>query len=306
MRPALSKSLALVTTTCLVFAALVGIEGASASATQPQNRVSLENRTLVLHTAKPADAKPTPSASPVFESDNESHGDSNHEASENANDDKTSVAVNFNIASLFVLYDGNSHAVQYTVTARNGNPIPATITYNGSASAPSAVGHYTVTVTCHSDAYTCINASAILVIAKGLQAILVSSATDLVVGDTQTLTATGGLSGNPVTLVSNSPAVCSVTGFTITALAAGTCNLQLNQAGNDNYEPASPVSVNFTVTAPVVVPPVTPSPTPTTTPTPVVTPTPTPTATPTPTVAPTQTPTLRQFSLRRRQSWRQA
>jgi len=60
------------------------------------------------------------------------------------------------------------------------------------------------------------------------------------------LTATGGASGNPVTF-STTSAACSVTGTTVTLASAGTCAIHANQAGNANYNAASPVTQSFTI-----------------------------------------------------------
>ena len=63
-----------------------------------------------------------------------------------------------------------------------------------------------------------------------------SAPASLQVGGTGTVSATGGGSGNAVTFsVPATTTVCSVTGNTVTALAAGTCTVQADQAGNSNY-----------------------------------------------------------------------
>jgi hypothetical protein len=57
-------------------------------------------------------------------------------------------------------------------------------------------------------------------------------------------------SGLPVTLVSNSIAVCTVSGtgpFTIALLSAGNCSLTAAQGGNGNYAAATPVNASFVV-----------------------------------------------------------
>jgi hypothetical protein len=61
-----------------------------------------------------------------------------------------------------------------------------------------------------------------------------------------TVSATGGGSGNPVTFSSSSSA-CSVAGTTVTLVAAGTCAIQADQAGNANYLAAAPVTQSFTI-----------------------------------------------------------
>ncbi len=55
------------------------------------------------------------------------------------------------------------------------------------------------------------------------------------------LSATGGGSGNPVVFSSGSPQVCTVSGSTVTYIAAGTCVIDANQAGNDRYADAPQV-----------------------------------------------------------------
>jgi alpha-tubulin suppressor-like RCC1 family protein len=50
-----------------------------------------------------------------------------------------------------------------------------------------------------------------------------------------------------VSLTTTTPAVCTVAGTSASVLAAGTCTLTANQAGNDNFNAATLVSVSFTV-----------------------------------------------------------
>jgi hypothetical protein len=59
-----------------------------------------------------------------------------------------------------------------------------------------------------------------------------------------TATATSGLT---VSFASTTPAICSVSGATATVLAAGTCSITANQAGNSNYNPAPEVSQSFEI-----------------------------------------------------------
>lgn len=65
-------------------------------------------------------------------------------------------------------------------------------------------------------------------------------------GPTYNVTASAS-SGLPVTFSSGSPAVCSVSGATVSFLSPGTCTLHANQAGNGSYSPAPQVSQSFTV-----------------------------------------------------------
>lgn len=62
------------------------------------------------------------------------------------------------------------------------------------------------------------------------------------------ISATGGDSGNPVTLNSTTSGICTVSGSTVTLVSAGTCTIAANQTGNDNYNTATEVSGTITVT----------------------------------------------------------
>ncbi len=55
-------------------------------------------------------------------------------------------------------------------------------------------------------------------------------------------------SGLPVSFNSQTTPVCTVSGSTVTLVAAGTCTIQATQAGNASYGPATPVSQSFQVT----------------------------------------------------------
>jgi hypothetical protein len=54
-------------------------------------------------------------------------------------------------------------------------------------------------------------------------------------------------SGDPVVISSSTQSVCSVAGGTVTFNANGTCTLSFNDAGNANYNAATPVQQTFTV-----------------------------------------------------------
>jgi len=84
-------------------------------------------------------------------------------------------------------------------------------------------------------------------IVQANQAISFTPSTSGTVGDTITLSATGGKSGNAVTFASNTTAICTVSGNTLSLIAAGTCTVVANQAGNGNYNAAPSVTANITV-----------------------------------------------------------
>lgn len=67
------------------------------------------------------------------------------------------------------------------------------------------------------------------------------------VGETSTLMASGGASGNAVQFSTTTPTICSVSSSTVTALAAGDCYVRANQAGNDNFNAAAEASLTIVV-----------------------------------------------------------
>jgi hypothetical protein len=64
---------------------------------------------------------------------------------------------------------------------------------------------------------------------------------------TFTVTATAS-SGLPVNIASQTPAICSISGGTVTLLVVGTCILNANQSGDGVYAPAATVSQSFAIT----------------------------------------------------------
>lgn len=67
------------------------------------------------------------------------------------------------------------------------------------------------------------------------------------VGGTATLSASGGGSGNPVVFSSQTPAVCTVSGSTVTGVGAGTCTVAANQAAGGIFGAAPEVTQSFDV-----------------------------------------------------------
>ena len=54
-------------------------------------------------------------------------------------------------------------------------------------------------------------------------------------------------SGLPVSFASLTPAICTVSGSTVTLLSTGTCTIQAAQAGNASFNPAPTVAQSFAV-----------------------------------------------------------
>jgi len=84
-------------------------------------------------------------------------------------------------------------------------------------------------------------------ITKLAQTIAFSPLSSKGIGDPPfTLSATAS-SGLPVSFASNTTAVCTVSGNTVTLVATGTCSIKATQAGNGTYAAATPVVQSFQV-----------------------------------------------------------
>lgn len=75
-------------------------------------------------------------------------------------------------------------------------------------------------------------------------------------GTTIPLFAFGGASGNAVVFASQTPNICTVNGASLSVLAAGTCTVTANQAGNGSYSAASQVTASLNVLSSVHTDPV--------------------------------------------------
>ena len=100
--------------------------------------------------------------------------------------------------------------------------------------------------------YNAASASQTFTVAKGSQNITITStapASAKVDGANYNVTATGGASGKSVTfsIDASSQTVCTITGFSVSFHAAGTCKVNANQDGSANYDAAAQASQNITV-----------------------------------------------------------
>jgi putative cell wall-binding protein len=84
-------------------------------------------------------------------------------------------------------------------------------------------------------------------VAKASQTISFAALGGKTLGDPDFAVSATASSGLPVSFSSTSPAVCTVTGATVHLVAAGTCVIKADQAGNGNYLAAPSVSRFFTV-----------------------------------------------------------
>jgi hypothetical protein len=150
--------------------------------------------------------------------------------------------------------------VTYVVAARGGGSgNPVTFTIDSPSASVCSVSGATVTFnqpgTCVIDANQAGNDQYLLaaqaqqkITVKLSQTISFSSkpSTQNIQGDTYDVTATA-TSHLPVTLSTDSSGVCSIVGTTVTFNQSGTCVIDANQAGNDQYLPAPQAQQQATV-----------------------------------------------------------
>ena len=164
---------------------------------------------------------------------------------------------------LFTLTIANSNQTGGTVTSNTGGIDCGTVCSKSYASdteviltATPQIGHTFEgwTGDCTGTALTCtlsMNAAkSVGANFKANQTIIFGAAPSLLVGGIGTVSATGGASGSPVTFSSSTPAVCvsgGTNGSTVTGVAAGTCTIAANQAGNAIYNDAPQLTQTFSI-----------------------------------------------------------
>jgi YVTN family beta-propeller protein len=146
--------------------------------------------------------------------------------------------------------DGGSTILNYVATSAPGgitgscvapcNTIVVTGLTNGTA--------YTFTVRGVNAAGTGVpSAASNTVTPRAPQVIVFSTIAPLSAGSSVVLAATGGGSGNPIVFTSASPTRCTVSGNVLTGIAAGTCAVRANQAGNAAFSAAPQVQQITTI-----------------------------------------------------------
>jgi hypothetical protein len=162
---------------------------------------------------------------------------------------KATATITFTAADLTQTFNTTPRVVGYTT-----NPTPltgVTVTYTGiaptvyatSTTAPTNAGSYTVSATLVNANYQLAAGSdpttATLTVNKADQVITITTSApgSKTYGDSFTVAANGGGSGNPVTFGSDGSCSNLDATFTMTS-GTGVCTVKYNQAGNGNYNPA--------------------------------------------------------------------
>ncbi len=148
------------------------------------------------------------------------------------------------LGDLTATYDGTPHPATATT---DPSGLTVNLAYDGSASAPTEAGDYTVVGTIDDVSYTG-SATDTLAIAKASQTITFASLADRgFTNDPITLSATAS-SGLPVSFaVQSGPATLS--GNALTMTGTGTITLRASQSGNTNYFAAVSINRSFVITA---------------------------------------------------------
>ena len=160
------------------------------------------------------------------------------------------VSVTVNKASLTPVFSGNSSPTyDGTEKSLSAATTPTTIvnlTYDGSATAPTSVGIYTVVATVIDANYEG-SATTSLMISRADQMITFGSLPAKTYGDAPFNLAATTTSGLAVAYVSSNTSVATVSGNIVTIVGAGSTVITASQAGGANYNAAVAVPQTLTV-----------------------------------------------------------
>jgi Pro-kumamolisin, activation domain/Bacterial Ig-like domain (group 3) len=121
--------------------------------------------------------------------------------------------------------------------------------FTGSVTATLGAGSHSITAVLTDPNYTAPTSTAYPInIAKGTPVITFPPLGDRVFGSAPFTVSATGTASTPVTFSSNTPAVCTVSGTTVTLVSAGICTIEADQAGDANFNAAAPVTRSFAVT----------------------------------------------------------
>lgn len=157
-------------------------------------------------------------------------------------------AASIALSNLNQTYDGNPKSATATTTPTELDTVA--ITYDGSATAPTNAGSYSVVAALTNDDYQASDATGTLVIAKADQpALSVTGATSATfAGGTVSLGTDGGAGTGSVSFSTSTPSACSVnssTGAVGALIGTGSCIVTATKAGDTNWNPVT--SANWVI-----------------------------------------------------------
>ena len=147
------------------------------------------------------------------------------------------------LSNLNQVYNGSAHNV--SVATSPANLTGVSVTYSGSAAAPTNVGNYAVVASLTNANYQAANATGTLVITKGNQTITFGTLANKVFGDVPFTVSATASSGLPVSF--SATGTCTLAGNTVTLTGAGSCTITAAQAGDNNWNAAANVAQGFTI-----------------------------------------------------------
>jgi hypothetical protein len=165
------------------------------------------------------------------------------------NTNLTSLEGKFPVTTFGGYANGFSSNTLLSLTNAATTPVATTIYKfgNGTNMALQQTGVKVLDLTTNADGSTSI------IPTSAIQTITFGTTPTVAVGGSGVVSATGGLSGNPVTFTSTTPAYCTVSGANgsiITGVAEGTCTIAADQAGNGTtYNAATQTTQSITVSA---------------------------------------------------------
>jgi uncharacterized repeat protein (TIGR01451 family) len=149
---------------------------------------------------------------------------------------------------------GSDNPVVFSVNASSGDGVCAVSGDNGSTVTYTAAGSCVIDANQegNADFAAAQTVTDTITVGPGSQTIVFNNPpTTGTVGGSDTLSATGGGSGNPVVFSVDSTSgagVCTVSGSTVSYLAEGSCVIDADQAGDADYNPATTATATITVT----------------------------------------------------------
>lgn len=156
-------------------------------------------------------------------------------------------------------YVGTGYAIGVAGGA-SGNPVvltsatPAVCSVTGNAVSLTTVGMCTVAANqAGNDSYeAATEVTQSILVSKRPQEITFTSTppSPALLGASYDVSASGGASGNPVTFASLTPAVCTLSGTTVSFVGVGACTVAASQAGNASYAPAAQATQSVGVVYP--------------------------------------------------------
>jgi hypothetical protein len=178
-------------------------------------------------------------------------GDANHTGSSDSKNFAISKASSATVVTFEVgpyVYRGTAFTATAVVTGAGGLNQPVTIVYSGDCTNVTSANGCTATATFAGDPnHDGSNDSKSITIIKANQTITFAGLANKILGNPDFNVSASANSGLTVSLTASPASVCTISGSTVHLTGVGTCTVTASQAGNSNYNAATPVSHSFTV-----------------------------------------------------------